>query len=216
MPSYDLCNASFDEFVDYIFNHSLPASEDDEYWYWSDDLEVTYEPVKLVEHYTTLFSKPQILIDKYSDEQLEQGLLAMRSCLMPGAVSEVLWEEEVPPSLREECVRSMFFLYQDLFAVKPLHTACFMWWDSFTDEYSITQVHSETAEGPSIQNVMFEILCQTLKLDVEICQHGALHGLGHLRHPGTEAVIRTWMASKPDLDQQSSDFAEECIVGNIV
>lgn len=216
MQSSDLCNCSFDEFIAYIFDHPIPESEDVESWYWSDDLDVTYAPVKLVEFYTELFKNPQILSEKYSDEQLEQGFTAMRSCLMPGAISEVLWEEEVPASMREECVRAMFFLYKGLFAVKPLHTSCFMWWDSFTDDYSITQVHSETSEGPSIQNVMFDVLCQTLKLDSEICQHGALHGLGHLRHPGTEATIRAWMASKPDLDQQSSDFAEECIVGNMV
>lgn len=216
MSSYDLSNATFEQFIDYLFDHPVLASEDEEYWYWSDDLDVIYEPIKLVDYYTKLFSKPQVLVGRYSDEQLEQGLLAMRSCLMPGAISEVLWEEEIPSDVREECIRSMFFLYRDLFSVKPLHTACFMWWDSFTDEYSITHVHSEAAEGPSIQNVMFETLCQTLKLDAEICQHGALHGLGHLRHPGTEAVIRSWMASKPDLDQQSTEFAEECIVGNMV
>ena len=104
----------------------FPTWHKEEYWYWSDELDVTFEPIKLMDYYTKLFSKPQVLIDKYSDAQLEQGLLAMRSCLLPGAISEVLWEEEIPSDVREECIRSMYFLYRDLFSVKPLHTACFM------------------------------------------------------------------------------------------
>jgi len=92
-----------------------------------------------------------------------------------------------------------------------------MWWDSLAYGYfcgNKNRVHSD--EEKNMQDVMFETLCQILKLDSEACQGAALHGLGHLVHPDTEKVIRAWIAEHPDLPEEDVDYAEDCIAGRIM
>ena len=62
---------------------------------------------------------------------------------------------------------------------------------------------------------MFDTLSKILNLDSEACQIAALHGLGHLQHPHTEAVIRLYLAAHPELDLETKEYALAAIAGDI-
>ena len=135
----------------------------------------------------------------------------------PGSVVEVIWDSAIDIELREECVRSMFALYRDFFAVDSLMYACNMWWDFLADGYRDGYRHQTTSEEDRrMQDAMFETLTKILQLDNEECQGAALHGMGHLLHPKTKAVIRSWIATQPDLSEDDLKYAEACILGEIL
>ena len=68
---YDLTNASFEEFVNFLFDQEVvPVSSDPnlpEPWYFC--AEVTYDPIQ--NQYIQLFTQPAFLLNKFSQEQLE-------------------------------------------------------------------------------------------------------------------------------------------------
>ncbi len=120
-----------------------------------------------------------------------------------------MFDQSVDFERRAECIRAMFFLYRDLFAVDELGTSCNMWWDCISSSSQVGHRSQSTLDdNRKIQDVMFDTLTKILYLESEECQGAALHGLGHLRHPNTEMVIRDWIATQPDLPEHDLEYAE--------
>lgn len=213
MAAYDLRNCTFDEFITYFFDHPV----EEEKWHWDDDLSVQYDVDLHARYFTELFNNSQFLVGRYSREYLEQGFWSMLCETVPGSVMEVIFDSSISFARREECVRSMFFLYRDFFAVDSLlHAACSMWWDFLAEDYSHDfRFRNSSDEDRVMQDVMFETLTQILQLDNEACQGAALHGMGHLRHPNTKAVIRSWISTQPNLSEEDLKYAEACIRGEV-
>ncbi len=213
MSTYDLRTCSYDEFLDFVFEHPVEK----EHWYWESGLKVLYDVNRNAELLTKLFSNARPLLDSYTREQLEQGFWALQSGCVDGLVEDVMFEQSVPFERRAEFIRSMFLLYRDLFSIDALETSSNMWWDCISSDYAIRRRSQDTSEDDrNIQDVMFETLTKILYLDSEECQGAALHGLGHLRHPNTEKVIRDWIATQPELPEDDLEFAEACITGDIM
>ena len=92
--------------------------------------------------------------------------------------------------VREECVRSMYFLFRELFIDESLQTSVCMWWDSFCyGWHGGNRKRSRGGDDLLMQDGMFETLSRILALESDICQGAALHGLSHLHHPKTETII---------------------------
>lgn len=203
----DISEYSFDEFVAFIFAHEPPADwRKQKRWYFS--LEVTYDPQKLCAYYVQLFRQPLFLLERFSKAQLEEGFSAIHGATMHFAVSRVIWDTDVPFAAREECVRSMFDLFKLFFAAEPLESASNMWWDSLCyDWHCRIRDRERGGEDLRMQDVMFETLAVILRLDSEPCQIAALHGLGHLHHPGTAALVHTFIAEHPALSAETKEYA---------
>jgi hypothetical protein len=58
-----------------------------------------------------------------------------------------------------------------------------------------------------MQDVMLETLADILFLDSQFCQTAALHGLGHLHHPETQALIQRYRADHPSLTEAQKEYA---------
>jgi hypothetical protein len=58
-----------------------------------------------------------------------------------------------------------------------------------------------------LQDVFFETLAKVLFLDSEPCQGAALHGLGHLHHPGTRELIERYLQDRPSLTTERKTYA---------
>lgn len=214
MSIYDLRTCSYDEFLDFVFDHPVEK----EHWYWDSNLKVAYDTVHNTELLTKLFSNAKPLLGRYTREQLEQGFWALQSGCVDGLVEHAMSDLSVPFEKRAECIRAMFLLYRDLFAFDALETSSNMWWDSISSfyEFSFHRSKKVSDDDKKIQDVMFETLTKILHLDSEECQGAALHGLGHLHHPNTEKVIRDWIATQSDLPEDDLEFAEACITGDIM
>ncbi len=213
---YDLRNATLDEFTDFIFGHEVAGeSEDATPWYHDPNLWIDYHVHRHVRLYSELFAASRELLDKYSNDQLEQGAWAMMGPSFEGSVSELLWGGEITIEEKEALVTSMYQLYCNLFAVDDLDTSCNMWWDALAYDYHPMKLRSQNSseEDRRIQNAMFDTLGKILKLDSEACRYAALHGLNHVQHPGTKKLINDHIISNPDADETYRRYAMACMRG---
>jgi hypothetical protein len=207
---FDIRGISFSEFVAFLFEREVaPESNENaekEYWYYS--AEIAFEPREVAAHYVRLFSEPNFLLSRYSKLQLEEGFWAIQSPNLGCGVQVLLWLEELPFAIREDCVRSMFHLFERLFSVEPLETSANMWWDSLCyDWHCGNRSRARRGEDQLMQDVIFETLTKILTLDSVACQTAALHGLGHLHHPSTEQIINAYILEKPEIDPELKEYA---------
>lgn len=206
---YDLRRASFEELVAFLFGKEVPPEMNGvrpDPWYWSAT--VDFAPLRVVCDYTRLFSYPGFLPEQYSREQLEQGFEAVRGPTLESGLALVLWEKQVPLAIRENCVRSMYFLYTKLFAEDALGETARMWWDSIVYDWdSGIRSRSNSDEDKMMQDAMFETLGKILALPQEHCQFAALHGLGHLHHPATLDLVGNYLALNPEISDELREYA---------
>jgi hypothetical protein len=59
-----------------------------------------------------------------------------------------------------------------------------------------------------MQNAMFETLSQILSLPSLECQRAALHGLGHLHHPDTEALVLRYLERNESIEPSHRVYAQ--------
>ena len=209
---YDLRNATFDEFVDFIFIRE--PDEPSLHLYHSD---YDFDPTMFVGFYTRLFRDSGFLPERFTRKQLEEGFWTIGGPT-DLALKWLLYDTSVAIAQREDCVKSMYQLYRDLFAVSEFDMATWMWWDQMAypfghgldDEFHPFQ-KGETER--LLQDAMFETLCEILKLPSLACQWRALHGFNHLCHPDTEPVLRRYLAEHPEFDVKDKAFIERCIIG---
>lgn len=154
------------------------------------------------------------MFEKYSSEQLEQGFWFVSGWLCLVRFRGLLWEKRLPLELRVELVKSMFDLFNRLFAVNAFNTICFMWWDIIAYGYYMENGKPEDEDGAKIQQAMFETLRRILELDTEECQKSALHGLGHLKHSEMEKTIKDFLR-RHIVSQELKDYARLCIAGTM-
>ena len=202
----DITGIQFEEFVRFLFARTSPADAKADPWYWVTD--VTFVPHEIVGLYTKLFTDPEFLLSAYLKSELEQGFWAIQSCNLSCGVAEIIWIQELPFTLRERCVRSMFYLFERLFSIEPLETSAHMWWDSLCfDWHSGNRSRANGGEDQFMQDVLFETLARILELDSVACQGDALHGLGHLHPPDTEQLIATYIAGHPSIAPEMKQYA---------
>ncbi len=204
---HDITHCSFEEFVTFLFARSVPSTAvKHDPWYWN--VEVAYDPDLVCKYYVRLFRDPAFLLERFSKAQLEQGFWAIQSCNLSCSVGELIWDENLPFSAREECVRSMLDLFKCLFAAESLETSVEMWWDSLCyDWHCGNRKRERGGEDASMQDVMFQTLSNLLALESPTCQGAALHGLGHLHHPGTEELVQQYLRQRTSLSKEWKEYA---------
>lgn len=204
----DMSRYSFEEFVQFFFARDIPPkSEKRKPWHF--ETEVTCDSAAVCSYYLRLFRKPEFLLDDFSKAQLEEGFWAIQG---PGldcsAHRVILMETELPLTARQDCIRSMFSLFEGLFFAESLDSSVQMWWDSLCYDWHCGNRRRERGgENLELQDVFFETLRRILGLDSQICQGAALHGLGHLHHPGTPDLIDHYMREHPSLSPQARKYA---------
>jgi hypothetical protein len=203
----DVSQYSFDEFISFLFARDVPAeNEKQEPWDWSID--VTFVPQRVCKYYVQLFRQPESLLERFSKSQLEQGFWAIQGPNLDCGVERLLSDTGLPFADREECIRSMFDLFARLFASEPLDSSVQMWWDSLCYDWHCGNRNRERGgEDLQLQDVMFQTLARILSIDSQICQGAALHGLGHLHHPGTPELVESYIREHPSLTKEWKDYA---------
>jgi hypothetical protein len=200
----DATQYTFDDFVSLHFDHEFVGDVSKE-WYCNS--EVTFVPQQFCAYYIRLFREPEILVGRFSKSQLEEGFWGMISS-RDWSVTQLLWESEIIFLEREECVRAMLDLFTRFFAKEPLDSSCFMWWDGICYDYHCNnRVRERGGEDSKMQDVMFETLSAILLLDAPHCQAAALHGLGHLHHPRTQALVDQYLTDHPSLTTEQKEYA---------
>jgi len=203
---YNLTASSFEEFVSFLFDKPVPPPESKAHWYWN--AEVLFLPDMICDYYVRLFTEPAFLLSQFDKSQLEQAFWAIQSYNLECSVARIIWDSALPFSVREQCVRTMFHIFERLFAIEPLDTSAYMWWDSLCyDWHCGNRSRDRGGEDQHMQDVMFQTLSQILELPSEHCQGAALHGLSHLHHPDTEELIAQFLKRNPNLEDRKKQYA---------
>lgn len=118
-------------------------------------------------------------------------------------------------------IRSHGKLFRLLFVGETFTDVCQMWWDSITQSLSFYDPDEpEPSELTDNQKALREPIFTTLQEILEIprrdCRISALHGLGHLQHPQTKAIIEEFLSLATSIDAEVHDYAVACIDGNIL
>lgn len=203
--SLKLNNYSFDEWIEFVFNHPVP-SENADVWYWKDEWRWEADAEHIIKYCIKLFRNPNFLLEKFSPEQINKGFWFILGDveLLQGC----LWDRKIDWKLREDCIMSMVGVFEQMFIQNPIEDACYMWWDLLRN-FSGNQ-DAKTKEA------MLGALSQTLKLDSVDCQVSALHGLGHLEHNGKKKIIEQFLKADPNLDDKMKGYAIFAMEGKVL
>ena len=206
----DLARLSFDELVQFFFDHP----EGEQFWYADPryalaDISIT-SPL-LLEHLTRLFQNFAAVTSNYSPAQISHGIWAMFSPSF--SLMDILWDSAVPLEKRLDCIRSMATLFADFVAANDaelLQKCFYMWWHIVVTGFWTHQGQFETPdlsqlepEANRLMEAIFETLKQILTVPEPRTQGYALHGLGHLHHPGVQDLVQHY------IDQNKDRFTEE-------
>ncbi len=233
LKNLDLSSKDFNEFVRFFFARKV-VSDHEQFDYFSTDLageryeeSVPSSPPILVDHQTRLFSEFGPIASKYSLAQVDQavwGILGENLRLY-----EFLFDPSVPLPSRLDCIRSMYCVYSDFVAEirtapDPSLGGFFMWWDFILHGFWIRRepfvagskgdASKLDPESRVLLDVMFDTLKRILALPHAEAQRCALHGLGHLNHPGVRDTVQRYI----DAQASGLDLAwlEKCRDGSVL
>jgi hypothetical protein len=233
MPLFDLSEMSFEEFVSFFFDHDI---QEEEYWYQDPALENFHDfddegvssPATIVEHMIRLFKDFPNVASRFSPPQINAGIWAMFSW---GGfrLHKHLWLQAAPLAQRLCCIRSMYFVFSDFVAKSTVEMMenCFdMWWDMVAsgfwaqlhfDNKTNQDVTSLNTEQLALLDAMFETLSKILALPDSRTQMFALHGLGHLHHPGVRDLIQHFLDERrEDFTPEGVHWVEKCRDGTVM
>jgi hypothetical protein len=240
MDELDLSSFSYEEFVTFFFDRPAPEPSEHTGSFAAEGRECAWSrPDVAVSHLTKLFRDFPGICRKYSLGQVNQAIW-----MIIGADFDLvqhLWDNSVSLGERIECIRSMYFVYSDFVAKSDVEIMenCFdMWWDLMADSFWFQSNffdHSEIHKGMSSMKVqrgemsklgsnsrallgaMFETLGRILELPDRRTQKYALHGLGHLHHPGVRGLVQKHIDDhRGEFTQEGLKWVEQCRDGQVM
>ncbi|WP_127891425.1 hypothetical protein [Psychrobacter sp. FDAARGOS_221] len=218
----DLQNADYETFIRFITHPNIANKQQNNY-----DLDIYKKyPAKnwidgdfnkLLAFYQRFFKESDKLWQTYSVAELDAMLQYILNGLKHG-LDKLIYDSRLSFEKRQAVIESIYDLYAKLFIHDSIGHHRHMLWDGLAYSYShgSFSYYLDKNDTVALQNVMFDTLTKILKIDCEACQNGALHGLNHLHHPDTETVIRQYLKSHPDLDEDDIAYAEACITGDMM
>ena len=209
--SIDLRRASYEEFVTFVFDHEpTPEDDVDNLWYWTLEDDVEIDPRRAIEHLTRVCEQSAALLEHYTVPQIAQGINYLFGAGNRDGFLDLLWNPELPWPARYRCIRAIPQLYTQVFEADPEGAGGlpFMLWDAIAyGYYSGTHDPVTNPEDARVQEAMFEALTAMLASNDPDTLAGAIHGLGHLRHPQSNQAIRDLLSSDRDLDSELRAYA---------
>jgi len=232
-----LSNLSFETWIEWVFDHP-PGPPGAPGWYWSLDADTWSDsPEVTLRFLTRLFENPAAALTRYSDVQIEQGLWFLTNN-SAWEILCVLWDTTLPRDERERGIRSMYSLFDKLFArrcteylchtetsqnsraedVSPLNGSCYMWWDNVSGFRRAGNAPAGAEDARQLDVVFLETMRRILDLNSIACIESGLHGLGHWvyrqREP-VERVISDFLDRNPKLPAALAEYAHHAAVGQV-
>ena len=208
---YDITDATFDELVDFYFDHPDIKYGSVGEWYY--DAEVLYDSMKNANFFIALFREPRSLLEKFRRGQLDQGFWAITSYAFEGNLLDLLFEDdEVPTALKDDLIRSVYDLYEKLFAVDEIGQSSIFFWNHLT---SYGRGHfSQREKFRHLNDVIFEMLLRLLDSAVLALREHALYGLEKLRHMETAPTLTRFLKTHRKLPKDIKAVIQDLIDNN--
>jgi hypothetical protein len=148
----------------------------------------------------------------------------------PFVLHNHLWFPTVQLPARLACIRSMYFVFSDFVSKSQAQVMenCFdMWWDlvasgfweylRFGEKIQQGDVTRLNHEHRALLDSMFDTLSQILALPDERTHGYALHGLGHLHHPGVRKLVQNFInENRAKMSDEGILWVERCRDGTVM
>lgn len=221
--AYDLRDADFDTYCDFVFDHYVNLRHDFKTKRWDYYAEVTFDAQKLLHFYIELFHNSLSLQKRYSINQIVQGFGSKGirgwndwtvGCVM--AHPDTVVDDVVT------CIQSMGRLFEDLFRRTDFLSTGFMWWDIGYGSCGYDGIGRQKPREYSEEDIKrinqknFLVMVEVLNMDSLHCQKAAIHGLGHSKHYEKELVLLEYLDTNPDLPASLREYALDAIKGRIM
>jgi hypothetical protein len=191
----------FEAWIRDVFDH--PVADSQQY----PDIEVEESgltPADCIGFLARLFEEPALLLEPYSDAQVNQGLRYLVDAGSSNYMFSLL-EPEFPWPQRQRVIRAMATVFERLFArrcsnhlshldqpgINPLNWVCYMWWDLLWYDMIPGREPPVPPVYAQVDAECLSVMKQVLALNSLACWESALHGLGHWQRQYPEVVERT-------------------------
>ena len=221
----DFRGVTFDEFIRLVFDQ--PLGKEHHEWFYSIETDYTDEeldsgevddialdPAVQVAHLTRLFAGPRESLSHLTRAQINAGFWFL-ACAENDSFLQQLWNPTVPRADRLACARHIPTLYSALFLPLELDELTWMFGDfAVKDIYDFGSTERfQPTDVDGMRDVFLDVFDDVLHIPDPRAWHGALHGLGHLRHPRGAELIRRFLTSQPALPSELRDYAERTLAG---
>jgi len=212
---FDLQHINAEGFETFVFDHLEETDDADEAWYLKDRVTIDYDEQHHVSLYAALFKSSANLLERYSTNQLEQGIWSIMGAGLDGNLNNLIWSPTLSTAHKVQLIASIYDLCAGLFSLNGLDLSCHMLWDDLAYNFHpMKRAEPKTnSDDCAIQDAMHQTLCHILELKSPRCQNAALHGFNHVQHPDTEIVIRQYLKDNPSLNAEDRDYALSCMCG---
>lgn len=184
---------AYDQWLTHVFAHDVTTPQ----WHFTD----TYTPfdgtdADYAELLTLTFTRSGTDLARYSDAQVDQGLWYLAS---PSSSDYLfaLRNGQAPLAQKLQGIHSILHLYRDCFAARctptlshldepdssPLNGIAYMFWD-----ICALSCLYDAPDKAALEDAVFTVLAETLKIPHRACIEGGLHGLGEMVHEYPERV----------------------------
>jgi arsenate reductase len=234
IDEFDLAALDYPAFLTFFFDRPVVEFKDQyDLFRKGFDYFVAKDPGVVVGHLRTMCRSFTELSERYSAEQIDQGLWAVFGAGIN--CEQFLFDPSVDRDVRIECIESMYLPFRDVVVKRtgdPRDSFYWMWWDMILTTFwlstgqwkfngaglapkqYIEKLREYSAASPYkysdlndaqklMADSMYETLLKILALDHPGCQWSALHGLGHLHHPLGRDTLRRY------LDQHRSQLSDD-------
>ena len=228
--NFDISSLSYQDFLQYFFTNPSASK-----WelntageaYWLSEIKT---PQNIIKNLTRMCSEFGKLATEVPLDTLDVGLNGM---FAPAyfQLQTAVWDNSVPLNDRVQCIESMYRVFADFVAsctVGVLPGSFYMWWDHICTAFWFDQTYHKklpsenyadlNGDDKQVVDAMFGTLTKILELDDDRTKGCALHGLGHLHHPGVAAVVQRFMDSLPEESKsaESLHWMEQCRDGTVM
>jgi hypothetical protein len=235
-PMIDLRDATYDDFVTFVFDHPAYEGQDLEVegnriirvieqrpqeWFWDVDFywsDVPSDPSHVLALLTQLFTRAGELRGRFTPRQIGQGFKLLLGPAAEELFTYPIWNDQLPWEPRELLIRSTLSLYDGLFDVEvEIEHVPFMYWDMLLGyRYAEEPIAIPESKDDARMQIAAAEVIRSMLLDRNGPWSGpaALHGAHHVNHPIAFDAVRQWLADGANGDEHYREYAQRVLVGD--
>jgi hypothetical protein len=217
-----IMHPQYQEWIRYVFDH--PVTEP--HWHLAAEApQFQTSQEDYAELIRETFSRSGEDLVSFSDAQVNQGIWFLASPTESDFIFS-LRDGAVPTPKKVAGIRSIYDLYRDCFAKRctetlghsdepgasDLNQICYMFWDVCPLSY-----FHEAADAQELEDAIFSVLEDTLRIPHRACTEAAVHGLGEIayRYPARVKDVIDAYLKTAQLDAALQGYAERAREGLI-
>jgi|GEM_PF-2941529 len=212
---YDLREADFDAYSDFVFDHYIYPDRRDVILGWNGGTTADVNGQKLLKYYTCLFKDFDVIRDRYSVAQIKQMLDRQH---ITGSIfwtsMSVIFNPHLNTTVDDavDCIQAMVGLYESIFLEQNFKEIGHNWLRHIFPRRSYGRKFNRE-EMEYIDLAFVDMMAQVLNMDSLDCQKAAIYGLE--RYSQGDKILQQYILDHPDHPVWIIEYARNALEGNV-